>query len=89
MKETSQALRQLRDQFSALGWSNLAEFRQVRQLQRVTRLSLAMCRVMRRRQESRGTHIRTDFPQESADWKRKQAVYLDKDGEIRLVDLPL
>ena len=89
IQETEAELLQLCDKLTALGWSNLTELRQVRQLQRVSLISLALCRVMLRRQESRGTHIRIDFPEESAEWRRKQAVRLDRDGEIALLDIPV
>ena len=59
----------------------------------LARLAEAMCLAMRRRQESRGTHMRSDFPEETGEWQRKQAVRLNGAGleihDIALGDQPV
>ena len=79
-------LRSLREEINALGWSDIDGLYEVSRLSRVVRLAEAMCLCMHNRQESRGTHVRSDFPNVSEKWKCKQIVTL-REGEIKCVSL--
>lgn len=93
LTETLAQIRTLQGEISGLGWDDLDGFTEVQRLARVARLAEAMCLAMRRRQESRGTHMRSDFPEETGEWQRKQAVRLNGAGleihDIALGDQPL
>ncbi|MEO3415644.1 FAD-binding protein [Roseovarius sp. CAU 1744] len=88
LDDTLEKLRALQAEIAALGWADLGGFAEARRLARVARLSEAMCLAMSRRRESRGTHMRSDFPEEMGDWRRKQAVRLNGDA-LELHDLTL
>jgi succinate dehydrogenase/fumarate reductase flavoprotein subunit len=51
-------------------------------------LSDCLRQAMLRRTESRGTHARSDFPQTSDAWLKKQVVRV-VDGMPRIADAPL
>ncbi|WP_167738129.1 hypothetical protein [Leisingera sp. NJS201] len=93
LTETLAQIRTLQGEIAGLGWDDLDGFTEVQRLARVARLAEAMCLAMRRRQESRGTHMRSDFPEETGEWQRKQAVRLNGAGleihDIALGDQPL
>lgn len=88
LEATLEKLRAVQEEIAGLGWDDLQGFGEVQRIARVARLSEAMCLAMRRRQESRGTHIRSDFPEETSDWQRKQAVRLNGD-QIEIHDIAL
>ena len=74
-------LRSLREEINALGWSDIDGLYEVSRLSRVVRLAEAMCLCMHNREETRGTHVRSDFPKVSENWKCKQIVTL-QEGKI-------
>lgn len=86
-------LRALQDEIAALGWDDAEGLIEVTRLGRVARLAEAMCLAMARRTESRGTHMRSDFPEEEGQWQRKQSLRLNGDKlefqDIALGDTPL
>lgn len=88
LAETLAQIRTLQGEIAELGWDGLDGFAEVQRLARVARLAEAMCLAMRRRQESRGTHMRSDFPEEAGDWQRKQAVRL-ANGRLEFQDIAL
>lgn len=80
LAETLAELKVLRDEIENLGWDDLDGFAEVQRLSRAVRLAEVMCQAMRRRKESRGTHMRSDFPDEASVWERKQTVKLTGSG---------
>jgi succinate dehydrogenase/fumarate reductase flavoprotein subunit len=88
LDETLQQIRNIQQEIVGLGWDSLDGFAKVQRLARVARLSEAMCLSMLRRCESRGTHMRIDFPEEAGDWRRKQTIRLNQ-GVIEIYDITL
>lgn len=88
LEATLEKLRAVQAEIAELGWDDLEGFGEVQRIARVARLSEAMCLAMQRRQESRGTHMRSDFPEETTDWQRKQAVRMNGD-QIEIHDIAL
>jgi succinate dehydrogenase/fumarate reductase flavoprotein subunit len=64
------------------------EMQEVLRVQRGIMLSDCLRQAMLRRTESRGTHVRSDFPQTSDAWLKKQVVRV-VDGMARFADAPL
>ena len=86
-------LKALGAELEELGWDDLDGYAEVRRVARAVRLAEVMCQAMQRRKESRGTHMRSDFPDSTEDWQRKQAVRLSEAGlefhDIALVQEPV
>ena len=89
LSEADQKLKEMKTSAQELGWNNLEEFAEVQRLNRVITLSQAMCLSMHRRTESRGTHMRIDYPETVENWTRKQIVQLDKNSNLEVVDQPV
>jgi succinate dehydrogenase / fumarate reductase, flavoprotein subunit len=79
-------LAELRDEVRSFGWNGYAEMQEVLRLERTILLSECMREAMLRRTESRGAHTRSDFPNSSDAWLKKQVVAL-QDGELRFEEI--
>jgi aspartate oxidase len=88
LEEAGTRLVALRDEVRGFGWSGYGEMQEVLRVERGIMLSDCLRQAMLRRTESRGTHVRSDFPQTSDAWLKKQVVRI-VDGMPRLADGPL
>jgi aspartate oxidase len=88
LEEAGTRLVALRDEVRGFGWSGYGEMQEVLRVQRGIMLSDCLRHAMLRRTESRGTHARSDFPQTSDAWLKKQVVRV-VDGMARFADAPL
>ena len=88
LEEAGTRLVALRDEVRGFGWSRYGEMQEVLRVQRGIMLSDCLRQAMLRRTESRGTHARSDFPQTSDAWLKKQVVRV-VDGMARFADAPL
>ena len=88
LEEAGTRLVALRDEVRGFGWSGYGEMQEVLRVQRGVMLSDCLRQAMLRRTESRGTHARSDFPQTSEAWLKKQVVRV-VDGMPRIADAPL
>jgi aspartate oxidase len=70
----------------SFGWNDYAEMQEVLRVQRAILLSDCMRQAMLRRTESRGVHCRSDFPNSSDTWLKKQVVTL-QDGEFQFKEV--
>ncbi|QQN62204.1 FAD-binding protein [Bradyrhizobium diazoefficiens] len=78
----------LRDEVRGFGWNGYREMQEVLRVERGIMLSDCMRQAMLRRTESRGTHARSDFPQTSDAWLKKQVVRV-VEGMPRFADAPI
>ena len=74
LEDAGTRLAELREEVGGFGWSGYGEMQQVLRVERGIMLSDCLRQAMLRRTESRGTHARSDFPQTSNDWLKKQVV---------------
>jgi succinate dehydrogenase / fumarate reductase, flavoprotein subunit len=88
LEEAGTRLVALRDEVRGFGWSGYGEMQEVLRVERGIMLSDCLRQAMLRRTESRGTHARSDFPQTSDAWLKKQVVRV-VDGVPRFADAPL
>jgi succinate dehydrogenase / fumarate reductase flavoprotein subunit len=88
LEEAGARLIALRDEVREFGWSGYEEMQEVLRVQRGIVLSDCMRQAMLRRSESRGTHIRSDFPEMSDAWLKKQVVRV-VDGMPRVEEAAL
>jgi succinate dehydrogenase/fumarate reductase flavoprotein subunit len=88
LEEAGTRLVALRDEVRGFGWNGYGEMQEVLRVQRGIMLSDCLRQAMLRRTESRGTHARSDFPQTSDAWLKKQVVQV-VDGMPRVADAPL
>jgi succinate dehydrogenase / fumarate reductase, flavoprotein subunit len=79
-------LAELREEVRSFGWNGYAEMQEVLRLERAILLSDCMRQAMLRRTESRGVHTRSDFPNSSDAWLKKQVVTL-QDHELRFEEI--
>ena len=70
------------------GWNDYAEMHEVLRVQRAILMSECMRQAMLRRTESRGVHCRSDFPNSSDAWLKKQVVTL-RNGDFHFKDIPI
>ena len=70
------------------GWNDYAEMHEVLRVQRAILMSECMRQAMLRRTESRGVHCRSDFPNSSDAWLKKQVVTL-RNGDFHFKDIPV
>jgi len=81
LEKAGDQIRELRDKADCYGWNDLNEYEEVQRLKRVISLSEIMRLSMLHRNESRGVHVRTDFPEMQSSWLCKQVVRRSSDGE--------
>jgi aspartate oxidase len=81
LQSAGELLAEFREEALAFGWNDYAEMQEVLRVQRAILLSDCMRQAMFRRTESRGVHRRSDFPNSSDAWLKKQVVTL-RDGEF-------
>jgi succinate dehydrogenase / fumarate reductase, flavoprotein subunit len=79
LQSAGERLAEFREEALAFGWNDYAEMQEVLRVQRAILLSDCMRQAMFRRTESRGVHRRSDFPNSSDAWLKKQVVAL-RDG---------
>lgn len=72
-------LARLKAEVSSFGWNSLAEMQEVVRLERAIVLSDGIRQAMLRREESRGVHTRSDFPNSDDAWLKKQVASLRDD----------
>jgi succinate dehydrogenase / fumarate reductase, flavoprotein subunit len=85
LQSAGERFAELRDEARSFGWNSYAEMQEVLRLERAISLSDCLRQAMFRRTESRGVHSRSDFPNSSDAWLKKQVVTL-QDGEFRFED---
>ncbi|GLQ50048.1 L-aspartate oxidase [Dyella flava] len=88
LEDAGTRLAALREEVRGFGWSDYGEMQQVLRVERGIMLSDCLRQAMLRRTESRGTHARSDFPQTSDDWLKKQVVRVVA-GKPVFTDAPL
>lgn len=81
LEKAGQQIDEVRGKVGRFGWNGLKEFEEVLRLKRVITLSEIMRLSMVQRTESRGTHVRTDYPEQQSLWHCKQIVRSTPDGE--------
>ena len=81
LQSAGERFAEFRKEALSFGWNDYAEMQEVLRVQRAILLSDCMRRAMFRRTESRGVHCRSDFPNSSDAWLKKQVVTL-RDGEF-------
>jgi succinate dehydrogenase / fumarate reductase flavoprotein subunit len=89
LEETRKKLTAVRETAETFGWDGIEQYTSVMQLRRVARLSEAMEMTMSRRTESRGVHVRADFPEMDPTWIRRQTLALDAKGRLQIDDVEL
>jgi aspartate oxidase len=77
---------ELLDEVRSFGWNGYREMHEVLRLERAIKLSDGMRQAMSRRTETRGVHYRSDFPNASDTWLKKQAFTL-RDGKFHFDDV--
>jgi succinate dehydrogenase / fumarate reductase, flavoprotein subunit len=86
LQSAGERLAEFREEALSLGWNDYAEMQEVLSVQRAILLSDCMRRAMFRRTESRGVHCRSDFPNSSDTWLKKQVVTL-QDGKFQFKEV--
>jgi aspartate oxidase len=79
LQRAGELLAEFREEALSFGWNDYGEMQEVLRVQRAILLSDCMRQAMFRRTESRGVHCRSDFPNSSDAWLKKQVVTL-RDG---------
>jgi aspartate oxidase len=88
LQSAGERLAEFREEALSFGWNDYAEMQEVLRVQHAILLSDCMRQTMFRRTESRGVHRRSDFPNSSDAWLKKQVVRV-VDGMPRIADAPL
>lgn len=86
LQSAGERFAEFREEALSFGWNDYAEMQEVLRVQRAIWLSDCMHRAMFRRTESRGVHCRSDFPNSSDAWLKKQVVTL-QDGEFHFEEI--
>ncbi|HYZ41702.1 MAG TPA: FAD-binding protein [Stellaceae bacterium] len=81
LQSAGERFAEFREEALSFGWNDYAEMQEVLRVQRAILLSDCMRQAMFRRTESRGVHCRSDFPNSSDAWLKKQVVTL-RHGEF-------
>ena len=90
LAETSDRLAQLRQQFTANGRLSATPQTAEWETSNVLAVASVLARVAAEREESRGGHVRADFPAtDDANWRVRQAASLDPDGDLQVMLAPL
>ena len=76
LQRAGELLAEFREEGLSFGWNDYGEMQEVLRVQRAILLSDCMRQAMFRRTESRGVHCRSDFPDSSDAWLKKQVVTL-------------
>jgi succinate dehydrogenase/fumarate reductase flavoprotein subunit len=88
LQSAGERFAEFREEALSFGWNDYAEMREVLRVQRAIQLSDCMRQAMFRHTESRGVHCRSDFPNSSDAWLKKQVVAL-RDGRFRFEEVAL
>jgi succinate dehydrogenase / fumarate reductase, flavoprotein subunit len=86
LQSAGERFAEFREEALSFGWNDYAEMQEVLRVQRAILLSDCMRQAMFRRTESRGVHCRSDFPNSSDAWLKKQVVTL-RDGEFHFDEI--
>jgi succinate dehydrogenase / fumarate reductase, flavoprotein subunit len=86
LERAGELLAELREEALSFGWNSYGEMQEVLRVQRAILLSDCMRQAMLRRTESRGVHYRSDFPNSSDTWLKKQVVTL-RDGKFHFDEI--
>jgi aspartate oxidase len=86
LQSAGERFAEFREEALSFGWNDYAEMQAVLRVQRAILLSDCMRQAMFRRTESRGVHCRSDFPNSSDAWLKKQVVTL-RDGEFHFDEI--
>ncbi len=86
LQSAGERFAEFREEAFSFGWNDYAEMQEVLRVQRAILLSDCMRQAMFRRTESRGVHCRSDFPNSSDAWLKKQVVTL-RDGEFHFDEI--
>jgi succinate dehydrogenase / fumarate reductase, flavoprotein subunit len=86
LQSAGERLAEFREEALSFSWNDYAEMQEVLRVQRAILLSDCMRQAMLRRTESRGVHRRSDFPNSSDTWLKKQVVTLQY-GKFQFKDV--
>jgi len=86
LQSAGERLAEFREEALSFGWNDYAEMQEVLRVQRAILLSDCMRQAMFRRTESRGVHCRSDFPNSSDAWLKKQVITL-RAGEFHFDEI--
>jgi succinate dehydrogenase / fumarate reductase, flavoprotein subunit len=86
LERVGQQFAELLDEVRSFGWNSYREMHEVLRLERAIKLSDGMRQAMLRRTETRGVHNRSDFPNSSDAWLKKQ-VFTLQDGAFRFREI--
>jgi aspartate oxidase len=86
LQSAGERLAEFREEALSFGWNDYVEMQEVLRVQRAILLSDCMRQAMLRRTESRGVHRRSDFPNSSDTWLKKQVVTLQY-GKFQFKDV--
>ncbi|MEE8444344.1 MAG: FAD-dependent oxidoreductase [Alphaproteobacteria bacterium] len=89
LAELGAALDGLREEAASMGWRGYDEYAEVLGLRRGIELAECMRRAMLGRTESRGVHTRSDYPEASEAWLKKQAIRKDGAAGLAIEELSL
>lgn len=79
---------ELQETIDSFGWSSYAEMREILRVKRAIELSDGMRHAMLRRTETRGVHHRSDYPNASEAWMKKQ-FFTSNEGKFHFQDIVL
>nr|BAJ13488.1 2-haloacrylate hydratase [Pseudomonas sp. YL] len=88
LERVGEQFAELLDEVRSFGWNSYREMQEILRLERAIKLSDGMRQAMLRRTETRGVHNRSDFPNSSDAWLKKQAFAL-RDGKFHFEDVPV
>ena len=86
LERVGQQFAELLDEVRSFGWKSYIEMQEILRLERAIKLSDGMRQAMLRRTETRGVHNRSDFPNSSDAWLKKQ-VFTLQDGAFRFREI--
>jgi succinate dehydrogenase / fumarate reductase flavoprotein subunit len=88
LQRVGEQFAELLNEVRSFGWNSYSEMQEIFRLERSINLSDGMRQAMLRRTETRGVHHRSDFPDASDTWLKKQ-VFALRDGAFRFEDVAM
>jgi aspartate oxidase len=88
LERVGERFAELMNEVRSFRWNSYGEMQEILRLERAIKLSDGMRQAMSRRTETRGVHYRSDFPNSSDAWLRKQVFEL-RNGAFHFKDVAL
>jgi fumarate reductase (CoM/CoB) subunit A len=88
LERVGERFAELLNEVRSFRWNSYGEMQEILRLERAIKLSDGMRQAMSRRTETRGVHYRSDFPNSSDAWLRKQVFEL-RNGAFHFKDVAL